>query len=201
MGYFKELQKRCWQQDKKFAARAVRMAQNDGLPEPGSDEIRVHRPLVDDEYISTAKPMVSFRRPNGQAIALLERLSADDEHTHITGRDAIAVDPKTGHVFDRCLFFQNYRGDYTSVISWAEIQIDFFRKKKNQEIRNKDKGHFGHVMMFFNEEDHRLRGLASQFQAAASVMGIKLDPNLENNRRLFRVNPMSFVTKEPKLGV
>lgn len=61
------------------------LVERDGLPQSGSDMIRIHRQSSAGQIIRPEFTMASFWLPSGQAAAVFRGLYADDEHTHITG--------------------------------------------------------------------------------------------------------------------
>ncbi len=183
-----------------YFKRAVKIAQRDGIPPAGSDEIRLHGPLEDERYITTDKAMVSFRVPNGRAVALMERLWSDDEHTHIVGRTAVVVNPATGKLYDMGLFFQEEPGGMTSILSTTEIQTDKNRGRLAHEGRGQNEKMNAHVKAFFESRNEYYRGVADVFLRAASVLDVRPDDFvLRQNRHICAMNPRSYLVPGVKM--
>ncbi len=171
-----------------FLMRAVSLARRDGIPPPGSVEIRAHKPLDNDPYITTAIPMVSFRSPSGDPLALLESLWSDDERTHIVDRTAILVNPETGQPHDVGLFFQSRPGCYTAALSQCEISLNRIRLKTAREGLRPGMKMNQHVRAFRQSRDAYCRDLLECFEAAAGMLGVTASQSiLKSNRSLFRI--------------
>lgn len=176
---------------RRFLRRAITIAERDGIPPEGSDEIRLHGPIEKDRYFNTNQVMVSFRIGQNykRPVALLEQMWVNTENTPPVFRFAVAVDLRTGHAFDQRLFFQCYPGEYTSVLASAEKRLNELRKKKNRELKHRKEDPFNaHVFPYIDEISARLRNLVPRFQAAAARMNLPiLQGTLDSNRNLFQV--------------
>lgn len=177
-----------------FTKRAGLIASRDGIPDAGSSDVRLHAPLEGDRYISTNRVMASFRSAKGMPLALLERLWSDDEHTHIVDRTALVIDLGTGKVVDAGLFFQREPGDYTSIVSHLEIEIDRARKDINLAQRKKAEG-FEERIAALAARRTSYAELLGRFEHAAETFGVRLSPDLVSNRQLFKIAPKSQIAR------
>jgi hypothetical protein len=177
-----------------FSIRARHIAERDGLPAAGSDAVWLHKPIANDRYIHTYDVMASFCLPNKKPIALLEQLWVDGEHTHITDRTAIVVDPLTGKIQDANLLFQKSRGDYTSVMACMEIYIDHARKSINNEKRNKAAGFQQRIAGLSAKRDFYAAAIPA-FEKAAARLDVTLSPALLSTRQLYRIHPSCRIAR------
>ncbi len=168
-----------------FAKRAVRIACRDGIPEKGSDEIRIHNALKDGLYVETGKPMVSFRLPNFRPCALLEVLLSDDERPHILSRGAIVLNPETGKIDDTSPFYwdQIIPGDVEYVFRYLDGRVQEWGRFARKQTSHKDKGVMSaHVRAWARAEAKRETVIKELFMRAAKTMD--LDINYGNDKQV-----------------
>lgn len=179
---------------RKFAQRAVQIACRDGIPQKGSDEIRIHTALREGPYIETNCPMVSFRTPGGRPCAFLEVLCSDDEQTHIVSRGAIVLNPKTGKIDDTSLFYRNQRtpGDVEYVLRYLDDKVQGFERFARKQTSHKDNGVMvAHVKAWARAEAKRHTEIKDVFMRAAETMN--LDVYYGNNEQ--KPSPKSLSDK------
>lgn len=160
-----------------FAQRAVQIACRDGIPDKGSDEIRIHSALREGPHIETRHPMVSFRIPGGRPCAFLEVLFSDDERTRIASRGAIVLNPETGKIDDTSPFYwdQAIPGDIEHCLRYLDDRVQGLKRYAGRQTGHKDNGVMvAHVKAWARAEAKRHTAIKDLFMRAAKTMNLDI---------------------------
>ncbi len=159
--------------DPHYFGRLFPILEKDGIPDVGSDEIRLHKPPKRTVYIQTDTFAASFRLQSGQPIALLEQLWSDDEHTHITGRTGIVIDLKKRKPIETKLWFERSSNNHLAcVLTWLEAGQDVRRRAINLTQRKKEDG-WEDKLVTLRRHFAAAAPIAARLLDAASAMGIE----------------------------
>ncbi|MES2728764.1 MAG: hypothetical protein V4621_01535 [Pseudomonadota bacterium] len=178
--------------NKRYLSRIYPILAREGIPDIGSDEIRIYGPPASTGYIQTPKFAAAFRTHTGKPLAVVEMLWADDERTHITGRTGLVIDINSKKPVETNLWFKPGSSELSCVFTQLEWEQSHRRKEIWHAKHHKIMGWTARVIALQDKAEKTVQ-LVRRFEEVAAAMDLNVAPQVIENRSKIAIHPDSHL--------